>query len=67
MAPEIWSATDIIFSHFGPYFALPPPYNPENQNFEKMKKIPGDTIILLNVSKIMITCYTVPEIWRVTD
>ena len=24
----------------------PPPKNPENQNFEKMKKPPGDIIIL---------------------
>ena len=27
-----------LFFHFGPYFALLPPYNPENQNFEKLKK-----------------------------
>ena len=49
---EIWSATDRIFSHFGPFFALltppppPPNNNPENQNFEKMKKSPEDIIIL---------------------
>ena len=24
MVPEIWSATDRIFSHFGPFFALLP-------------------------------------------
>ena len=35
---EKWSTTDIIFSHFGPFFTLlPPPNNPENQNFEKIK------------------------------
>ena len=28
------------------FFALLPPNNPENQNFEKMKKIPGDITIL---------------------
>ena len=44
--PEIWSATDRIFYHSGPLFALLPPINPENQNFEKMKKAPGDIIIL---------------------
>ena len=43
MVPERWNVTDRIFSHFGPFFALlhhppPPPNNPENQNFEKMKK-----------------------------
>ena len=45
--PGIWSATDIIFYHFGPIFALLSPNNPpENRNFEKMKKRPGDIIIL---------------------
>ena len=40
MVPEIWSMTDRIFCHFGPFFALlpPPPMDPENQNFEKTKK-----------------------------
>ena len=45
MVTEIWSATDRIFCHFGPFFALysppPPPTHPnnlKNQNFEKMKK-----------------------------
>ena len=48
MAPEIWSATDRIFCHFGPFFALLPPNNPENQNYGKMKKKqkPRDIIIL---------------------
>ena len=54
MVSEIWSATE-FFSHFGLFFALltflhllPPmlPNNLENQNFEKMKKMPGDIIIL---------------------
>ena len=46
MVPEISSVTDRIFSHFMLFFALLPPNNPENQNFEKMKKIPGDITIL---------------------
>ena len=61
MIHGIWSTTDRIFSHSGPFFALlhpltqpppapvPPPRqsnNPENQNFEKMKKTTGDIIIL---------------------
>ena len=48
MVPEIWSAKDRI-SHFGPFFTLftpPPSNNPKNQNFEKLKKLPGDIIIL---------------------
>ena len=39
--------TDVIIFHFGPFFA---PFfsrnNPKNQNFEKIKKKPGDIIIL---------------------
>ena len=40
---------DRIFCHFGLFLALlppPPPNDPENQNFEKMKKLPGEIIIL---------------------
>ena len=45
--PEIWCVTDVIvISHFGLFFALLPPNSPKNQNFEKMKKTPGDIIIL---------------------
>ena len=43
MVPEIWSATDRIFfilDHFLPFYL---PNNPENQNFEKMRKRLGDT------------------------
>ena len=50
MVPEIWSVTDRIFCHFGPFFALLapsplPPDNSKNPNFEKMKKLLGDIII----------------------
>ena len=45
MVPEIWSVTNRTFSHFGPFFALLPPNNPEKQAFEKMKKPPGDIIL----------------------
>ena len=40
MVPEIWNITDRIFLSFW----TPPPSlnNSENQNFEKMKKRPGD-------------------------
>ena len=40
MVPEIRSEADIIFYHFGLYFALlppPPPNDPENQNIENKK------------------------------
>ena len=46
IVPEILSATDRIFCHFGQFFALTLPNNPKNQKFEKMKKAPGDIIIL---------------------
>ena len=122
--PEIRSKTDKKICHFGPFFALLPlpPNDPQCQNFEKMKKTPGDAIILhkctknydhmvycfwdmtcdrcnyfsfwaifcpftarkikiwkkwkklleislfyTSVPKIMIICYTVPEICLVTD
>ena len=34
MLPEIWNTTDITFCHFGTFFALSPPMDPENQNLE---------------------------------
>ena len=40
---------DKFFCHFGPFFALYLPLhpnNPENQNFEKIRKASGDVIIL---------------------
>ena len=43
--------TERIFCHFGQFFAHLPPKNPENQNFEKMKKIPGDIIMLNKCTK----------------
>ena len=52
MIPEMWSTTGRILSHFGPIFALlplSPTNNPENQNFEKMKKTPGDIVIYTSV------------------
>ena len=45
MVPEILSATDRIFCHFGQFFVHLPPKNPKNQNFKKMKKVPGDIIL----------------------
>ena len=46
MLYEIWSVTDRIFCHLGPFLALYPTSNLKNQNFEKMKQTPGDIIIL---------------------
>ena len=68
MVPEIRSVTDRTFCQFGLFFALlqhekplnNPPKNLKNQNFEKLKKTPRDIIIFHK-------CYTVLEIWHVTD
>ena len=47
MVPEISGAKQteffVILGHFLPFY---PPDDPENQNFEKLKKTPGDIIIL---------------------
>ena len=39
MVPEIWGVMHRIICHFVPFFAR------KNQNFEKMKKTPGDIIL----------------------
>ena len=45
--PEIRCLMDVILIfYFGLFFALLPPNSPKNQNFKKMKKTPGDIIIL---------------------
>ena len=46
MVPEILSMTDRTFCHCGPFFAPLPPLQPKKSKFWKMKKIPGDIIIL---------------------
>ena len=46
MVHKIWSETDRILCHSEPLFALLPPMDTENQNFEKMRKSPHDIIIL---------------------
>ena len=42
----------LILGHFLPFYTpSPPPNNPETQNFEKMKKAPGNIIILHKCTK----------------
>ena len=43
--PEIRSERQ-TFCHFAPFFALLSPNDPKKQNFKKMKKTPGDIILL---------------------
>ena len=56
-----------IFCHFGPLFANLPSNSPKNENFKKMKKMLEISSFYKYVPKIIIICYTVPEIWCVTD
>ena len=62
--PEI--RNEIIFFHFGSFFSLYPspplPYNPENQNFKKMKKASGD-VIILNLCNKKTQSYDVCLLW----
>ena len=51
MVPAIWSATDRIFVILGHFLPFHPTNNPKKQNFEKMKKTPGDIIILHKCTK----------------
>ena len=45
-SPWDMDSTRQNFCHSGPVFSLSPPKHPENQNFQKMKKIYEDIIIL---------------------
>ena len=65
---EIWRVTDVIVVfHFGLFFALLPPKRTKNQKFKKGKKYLEISSFYNSVPKIMIICYTVPEIWYMTD
>ena len=54
----------VVLGHFLPFY---PPNCLKNENFKKMKKTPGDIIILHKCTKLMIICYTVPDIWCMMD
>ena len=72
-----YGATDrqsffLILDHFLPFYQphRPTPCNPTTSQKSKILKkweTPGGIIILYKCTKIMIICYTVPKIWRVTD
>ena len=70
MIPETWSMTD-FFSHFGPFlpFYTPPPLPRKTQRIKISKKWKKylEISFYTSVPKIMIICYTVHEIWCVTD
>ena len=66
MIPQIWSTTEffIILGYFLPFS---PTKNPKNHNFRKWKKTLDISSSYTAVPKIMIICYTVPDIWHVMD
>ena len=51
MVPEIWSATENFLSFWNVFLPFYPTNNLKSQNFEKLKKRPGDIIILHKSSK----------------
>ena len=61
MVPEIWSMTDNIFCHFVPFFLFT--LLPKIKILKKWKQCLDVSSIYKIVPKIMILCYTVPEIW----
>ena len=72
MLPEIWSATDRIFSNFGPFFhflsfsfwAISYPIAASKSKFKKKnEKLLGMSSSYTCVLKIMIRWCTVPKIW----
>ena len=69
--PEIWLMSSIIY--FGIFFALlspsPSPLNRQKKwKFQKNKQKYIETWSFhTSVPKIMIICYAVPEIWRMTN
>ena len=48
---EIWHETNVIVFSLGNFLHFYPPNSPKNENFKKMKKTPGDIIILHNCTK----------------
>ena len=46
MLPEVKGMADRIFVILDHFLISDPPVDPENQNFEKMKKMTGDIIVL---------------------
>ena len=62
---------DRMFCHFGPFFAHSPPWQPGKSKFWKLKKRPGDIIILhmctINDNDTMYGSWDRWYIWSATD
>ena len=65
---EIWCMTDVIvIFHFGLFFTLLPLTDRKIKNSRKWKKGLEISSFYTIVPKIMIKCYTVPEICHMAD
>ena len=73
--PDIWHVIDVIVVfHFGLFFLFYPSNSQKNENFkqkktkkQKKKKHLEISSFYTRLPKIMILCFTVPEIWHITD
>ena len=58
----------IVVFYFGLFLPLYPTNSLKNENFKKMKRKKHLEIsFYTSVQKVMIICYTIPEIWYMTD
>ena len=64
---DMVSNGQFFLSFLAIFLPFHPTNNPENQNFEKMNKSLEISSFYTSEPKITIICYTVPEIWHVTD
>ena len=70
--PDIWHVIDVIVVfHFGLFSLFYPSNSQKNENFKKKKQKKKKHLEIssfyIRLPKIMILCFTVPEIWRITD
>ena len=63
MVPEIRNAPDIIFLSYWAIFCPFTPLRAQKMKISKMKKTLQTSSFYTSVPKIMIICYTFPEIW----
>ena len=73
IGPEIWHMADVIvIFHFGlflPFYSSNSPQKtkPQKNKKKKKKKSLDISLFYTNVQKLIIICFTVPEIWCVAD
>ena len=66
--PEMWCETDLIVIFIWGYtFPFYPCNSQKNEDLKTMKKSLEISLFYTSVPKIMIRCYTVPEIWHASN